>query len=267
MSEKIPVLLIHRGHDEYVQHAINQAVYCGNEVTIITDREYSNCKVVNIGDFLTMANQFRDIYVPLSTLGDYELFCFQRWFVLYEYMTLNNLLQVFYIDSDVLLYDDVTSDKAYFDNFIFTLILKSVGCCSYFSYIGLSSFCKFLFDIYQNKTSYEFAKIASHFSVRQQHGLAGGVCDMTLFEYFGRYKCANGVGELTFVRDNSTYDHNINDKDTFYEFDGTKKINFYGNHPYCFNKFLNTNVRFKSIHFQGGSKSLIPDYCTYNKQH
>ena len=39
-----------------------------------------------------------------------ELFCFQRWFVLYEFMKEQKIDKVFCMDSDVLLYTDASED-------------------------------------------------------------------------------------------------------------------------------------------------------------
>jgi hypothetical protein len=261
----LPVILIHRGHHSYVQCAINQAVFMNNSVIVISNCTYDNCINAPIESLLNTSSVFSKFYTPLSTLGDYELFCFQRWFILYEYMKNNNLREVFYIDSDVLLYTDVSKELDFFRNYIFTLVLKSVGCSSYFSFEGLTNVCDFMLGLYQNQNSYEFHKIASHFEIRQRFGLSGGVCDMTLLEYFGRYRCANGVGEMTFIRDGAVYDHNINDKDSFYDFDGVKKFTFTDHLPYCHNSFINKLVQFKSIHFQGGSKALMEQHSTYNK--
>ena len=260
---KIPVILIHRGKHDYVQTCINQAKFYNEKVLVISDSQYENCENFNINDYFKNSELFSKFYIPLSTLGDYELFCFQRWFILYEFMSKEKIDNVFYIDSDVLLYHNVTDDKEFFENYIFTLILRSVGCTSFFTKEGLKKFCNFLFEIYQLKDSYEFAKIASHYKVRQQFGLSGGVCDMTLFEYFARYKCSVGVGELSNIHNNTTYDHNINDSDDMYEFNGIKKIEFIDKKPYCYSPVLNKKIQFKSIHFQGGSKHLMDSYKTY----
>ena len=58
-----------------------------------------------------------------------------------------------------------------------------------------------MYNTFAQPGTYEFDKIASHYEVRQKHGLPGGVCDMTFFEYYGRYYCANGVGEMTFIKE------------------------------------------------------------------
>jgi len=263
----IPVILIHKGYDYDCQAAINQARFFKNDVTCITDNtSLINCNIADIAKYQATSNEFKKHYVELSTCGVpyYELFCFQRWFILFEYMRDNKIDEIFYIDSDVLLYTDVNDDREYFKNYIFTLVLKTAGLASYFSYNGLKSLCMFLMEIYSNKDSYEFAKIASHYHVRQDFKLPGGVCDMTLLEYYGRYKCANGVGEMTFIRDNAVYDHNINESDSFYELDNNiKKIKMIDGLPYCYNSHTKCDIRFKSLHFQGEAKGLIPQYVSY----
>jgi hypothetical protein len=119
-----------------------------------------------------------------------------------------------------------------------------------------------LITIYSNKIQYPFKKIESHYRVRQKCGLPGGVCDMTLLEFF-HYDSGFGggpgkVGEMMQIIDNSTYDHNINAKDQDFEFiNGVKKIKIIDGHPFVFNEKLNKDVKFNSIHFQGNAKHLI----------
>jgi hypothetical protein len=76
--------------------------------------------------------------------------------------------------------------------------------------------------IYKNKDGYPFKKIKSHYTIRQQSGLGGGVCDMTLLEFFHYHSEYGGgpgrVGEMMSIINESTYDHNINAEDNDYDF-------------------------------------------------
>ena len=263
--DKIPVVLIHRGFEPYVQTTIQQAKQFNERIILLGDDRNKHCESFcewhNLHDYFGIATEFEKIYEPLSTLGDYELFCFQRWFILHEFVKKNNLDTVFYMDTDVMLYCNVTKEWEKFKNFIFTLVLKSVGCTSFFTAEGLKDFCKYLYETYFNKGTYEYDKIASHYHVRQKHGLPGGVCDMTLLEYYGRYYCANGVGEMTYNIDGSVFDHCVDQKDYFYEHEnGLKKIHMKEGIPYVRNERTKELVKFNSLHFQGGSKGYIDQY-------
>jgi len=264
----IPVVFIHRGFEPYVESTIRQAQHFGNDTILIGDGKNEHCKEFtkwdNMDKYFEWSLKFKDVYVPLSTLGDYELFCFQRWYILYEYMKEHNLDKVFYADTDVMLYCNVNDEWPKYKNFIFTLILKSVGCTSFFTFDGLKDFIKYMYNTFAQKGTYEYDKIASHFEVRQKHGLPGGVCDMTFLEYYGRYYCANGVGEMTFINDGAVFDHCVNQKDTFYEFEnGLKKIQMKEGVPYVLNERTGELIRFNSFHFQGSAKGHIDQYKSY----
>ena len=93
--EQIPVIFIHRGFEPYVETTIRQAQHHGNRTVLIGDDRNKHCESftewADMGKYFEWSEKFKDIYVPLSTLGDYELFCFQRWYILYEYMKDHNI--------------------------------------------------------------------------------------------------------------------------------------------------------------------------------
>jgi len=66
--------------------------------------------------------EFSNVYKHLST-NDYnfELMCFNRWFILLNYMKAKNINMCFHIDSDVLLFSDVEKDYINYEQYDFTL--------------------------------------------------------------------------------------------------------------------------------------------------
>jgi len=177
-------------------------------------------------------------------------------------MEQNNFDKVFYIDSDVMLFSDVNKEWSKFDQFEMTLLHRTAAISSFITYKAINNFCNFLTNIFDDKNSYAFKKIESHFKIRQQHGLAGGVCDMTFLDYFHYDHLIGGgpgrIGEMMIIINDSTYDHNINAEDQDYLFEnGIKKIEIFNKTPFIFNKKLNKYIKFNSIHFQGNAKNLI----------
>ena len=175
------------------------------------------------------------------------------------------LNSIFYIDSDVLLYINVEEEYEKFKQFDMTLLHRCAPVSSYFNDLSIHNFCKFLLNTYENKNSYAFEKIASHFFIRQKHNLPGGVCDMTLFEYFHYHSDIGGgpgkVGEMMTILNDSTYDHNINVEDQYFSFkNGIKEFKFIENIPYCYSNKLKKYIKFNSIHFNSGAKILMKDY-------
>jgi len=262
----IPVILIHNGFQEYVKYNILQATK-NNPVILLGDTnpnlEINNFEFVNYNNLLDGVDSFRFKYAHLSTNPfEYELFCYQRWFILRNFMKERNLEVIFYIDSDVLLFVDITKEWEKFNQFEMTLLHRTAAISSYMTYSGLNNFCNLLDNIYDDKNGYPYKKIESHFKVRQEFGLAGGVCDMTLLEYF-HYNAESGggpgrVGEMMTIIDDSTYDHNINAKDQDFSFkNGIKEIKIINKTPYVYNEKLKKDIKFNSLHFQGGSKHLM----------
>ena len=265
----IPIIFAHRGSGEnYLECVLRQAKNLNPIVCLLGDEQNKKFDQIVAHDYIknysNISNEFAKIYIPLSTLGDYELFCFQRWFVLYEYMKAQKFDRCLYLDSDMMFYSDAYQEVTNkFDYFNIMLVHKCVGSSCYITYEGLKDFCKFLYETFANPKSWDFVKIASHWECHKMFGRTGGVCDMTFFEYYGRYKDPAGVGELMHVtkEDDSTYDHCINQNDRYYEMEnGIKKIQFNNGFPYCKHLKLNKMIKFNTLHFQGGCKGLIPQF-------
>ena len=262
----IPVILIHKGYSDYLQFTIKQS--SKNNITyLISDTNPSiNCNnftFFNSENYLGLYDNFTPHYSHMNTTPyDYELFCYKRWFILKDFMEKHNLDKVFYIDSDVLLFVDVTNEFEKFKQYDMTLLHRTAAISSFITKRGIDSFCDMLLSIYSNKDGYPFKKINSHYTIRNQSGLGGGVCDMTLFEFFHYHSEFGGgpgrVGEMMQIINDSTYDHNINAKDNDYEFvNNLKKIQVIDKYPFVYNKKLKKLIKFNSIHFQGSAKNLI----------
>ena len=262
----IPVILIHKGYQDYLGCAINQALK-NNQVRLIGDTtppiSHKNFKFENLNDYCLECDEFRSIYEHLNTTPvEYEIFCYQRWFVLKNYMLSNNLDKIFYIDSDVLLFADMTTEWKKFNQYEMTLLHRTAAISSFITLKGVTDFCNFLMSTYKDKSSYNYKKIASHYKVRKECGLAGGVCDMTLLEFFHYCSdCGGGpgkVGEMMQIINDSTYDHNINVPDQGFAFiNGRKDFKLKEGIPYVYNERLGKEIKFNSLHFQGGAKSGI----------
>jgi hypothetical protein len=262
----IPVVFIHKGYQDYLGYTLKQANK-NNEVVLIGDTNPSvNSRTFEfepISNNFGECDEFRKHYQHLNTTPiDYEIFCYQRWFILKNYMEKNNKNVVFYADSDVMVFSDVTNEWRKFNQYDMTLLHRTAAIASFITLEGIRNLCKLIMDTYKDKNSYNYKKIASHFHVRRECGLAGGVCDMTLLEFFHYCSdCGGGpgkIGEMMQIIDDSTYDHNINVPDQGFDFkNGYKNYNIKEGIPYVFNHRLNKEIKFNSLHFQGGAKQLI----------
>lgn len=239
----VPVIIIHKGNQEYFLKVVVQATKNQNHVIVLEDSL--------ISEYSKKADEFRVLYEHLSTNNpEIELMCFNRWFILREFMVAQGIDRCLHLDSDVMLYANAEQEFNKFEQFEFTL---SHGCCgsnSFFTLRGLSGFCDFVFKTYSNKNSYDYEKIASHYHIRQKHGLGGGVCDMTLLQNYAYYK-SGLVGEMMHIIDGSTYDHCINESDQYFKMteEGIKEYIMEDGIPYCCQISTGKEVRFNTLHF------------------
>jgi len=266
----IPVVLIHRGFQDYLQYSIleacrkNQVILLGDVDPKIDDKNFT---FTNPNGLMQDVDKFSQLYIHMNTTPiSYELFCFTRWFNLRNWMVNNGVEVAFYIDSDVLFFEEANTEWKKFSQYDMTLLHRTAGISSFVTLKGIHNFCDMLMKIYSNKNSYDYNKIASHFDVRRKFGLPGGVCDMTLLEYFHYHADYGGgpgrVGEMMAIIDNETYDHNINVPDNDFEFQaGLKrtKLDELGN-IYVHNNKLKRDVKFNSLHFQGSAKGLMKGF-------
>ena len=265
----VPVILIHSGLQPYLYTCINQALK-NNQVYLLgsADPSIDNENFTYINPQADMGrdmNEFSNLYVHLNTTPpDYELFCYTRWFMLINFMEKHQIPVTMYIDSDVMLFQNATEGWKNFSDYTMSLVHRTSGHTSFMTLEGINNFCDMLMSIYSDKGGYHYNKIASHLEVRRRYKLPGGVCDMTLLEYFHYHSEFGGgpgrVGEMMAIIDDSTYDHNINVSDQDFEFEnGVKKVKVTDGSAFVYNNRLKKDIKFNSLHFQGGAKSLLEE--------
>ena len=269
---KIPCVFIHLNDTRVLHKTIPQALNFNNDVVVIGDEpvsEYCNnngVKFINYKDlYSNQVIEFDSNYVHMSSNGFWvEKLCFLRWFLINEYIKQNNIDTVFYCDSDVMLYCDVSEEWKNYDQFDAVLCHRTCGSTSYFTKTGIDNFCNYTQEIYRDKNSYKFDDLAFKWENHKKHNQAGGVCDMTLLDRFHYDDVSGGgparVGEMTHVINNSVFDHNINVDDGVYAFNETnriKDIQFDNGVPYCYHTILKRKVKFNALHYQGSAKNIL----------
>lgn len=271
----LPIITIHCGYAPYLVKTLLQAKAMNPQSKIILLGDSSNKYISfvqheNITNYFQEAEFFAQIYrnkhINFNSYN-YELLCFQRWFILKEFMRKNDLQFCFHIDSDVLLYTNLAQEFEKFSPFEMTLSLKGSAHNAFMSYQGLEKFCQHLIDFYSNPELFEILQ-----SIRQEQlqrmreqnlpeTQVGGICDMTLFrQYYDRN--SEKIGSTSEIIDGSVYDSNINTSKGFEMKDGIKNITWIDRKPY--GKHLETGqlIRFNSLHFQGSAKKVINDFFT-----
>ncbi len=251
----IPVVLIHKGASERypLETVLRQSRKWGNETILLGDEQ--------VGLYGNSAAEFAAHYEHMSGNHQaFEQFCFQRWFILHEWMEKNNVPIAFYQDSDVLLYCNVTEEYPLWGrDYAFTLSKGTSPATSYFTAPGLSCFLDFVRDVYVNHNAL-YAELRRIYEEMQTQELPGGICDMTLFKFFREQVIHVSVGEMSDIKEGATFDHSINVSDGFTVYKDIKGIVFdvlqrpYGWHG-------EDRVRFNTLHFQGQAKNLIQEHA------
>lgn len=250
----IPVVFVHFGACEYAMTVTSHALRIGNEVILLGDDQLSAA---------CDAFQFGVHYKHLSTNHyAFELACFERWFVLRDWMHANGIPDCLYCDTDVLLFCNVENEwhgDAYYAAHDFTLSMETSGHTSFWKLYALDAFCRFVWDTYSQRDA-TFRELERIYGAMRAGKLAGGVSDMLLLKMFMQQNTFR-VGEMSVVRNGIVWDHNINVSDGFYMEQGRKALHMANGVPRGTLIQHARQVEFRSLHFQGGAKSLIPQYA------
>jgi hypothetical protein len=263
----LPIIFIHTNYKKYLIYSLLQAQYSNPQSPIIllgdsTNNCYSFIDHRNIIDYYTTAKEFAKIYKHFNTLNPYqnELFCFQRWFILRDFMIAHSLEQCLCLDSDVMLYANVTEEQKKFAEFDLTLSYGISPHCVFINNLNaLEKFCLYVTELYTDPNALAYMEQTMQECI--ENNLSGGVSDMTAFKVFKNSgECK--IGEISTIIEGSTYDLNINLAEEFETNSEIKNIYFSQKQPFCNHLPSGQSIRFNALHFQGKSKKLMKRYFT-----
>lgn len=254
----IPIIIIHQGNPFYLKNCLHHAkVYNPNSKIYLlgdeSNRHLADEQVshVLISDYFTQAETFEPLYRhQTSNPYQYNLFCFQRWFLLKEFMEAMELEHVFVCESDELLFCNVTEECRLYLESDFTIICNHFANSIVMSYQGIVKFTNFLIHAYSNKeitTSND--DYYSMFFHKGRRIYMGGVDDMRLFDI---YKSDN-IAIVGTPVNNCCWDTAIHHSNGFSMEKGIKKITWIDDLPYATYK-NGELIRMLGIHFLGGHK-------------
>ena len=273
-----PIIFIHKGYSDYMEYSLRQAKITNPNSEIILLGDDANNKFPfirheNISNYFATSEKFSSIYKHNSTNPyHYELFCIQRWFVLYEFMSKNDILESFVIDTDIMVYSDIEKALLSFDKNKIPVIEFDNNYSYASAYVttkSLKSLTCFINKKYKNPDSInEFNKYYQNLLSSKK---LGGISDMTLVEdWINEIIFKKNIQNLIAVNNDSTFDLHISmkqhsNKNDIYKF-GTirKKINFIKKIPYGYHLKLKKEIKFHTLHFQGPAKYLMSKYYTGN---
>ncbi|AOY84338.1 hypothetical protein BJP36_34855 [Moorena producens JHB] len=268
----IPIITLHRGNYIHLLYSLAQAKQTNpkSDIFLIGDESNQWINFVNhenIKDYYSSAKKFEDVYGDnhLSRNNySYELFCFQRWLILKDFMIKNKLKKCVHIDSDLMIYTNLSEEQVKFEAFDFTLSKKGSGHNSFIKLKGLEDFCELLMHFYTTSSTLEILR--SLLAEKRNNGeTRGGICDMTLLnQYYQRN--ADKIGLTSDIINDSVYDANVNISDGFEMCNGMKKIYWIDSHPFCRHVEYGKEIKFNSIHFQGQAKKYINEFYRGDKK-
>lgn len=274
-----PIIVIHKGDQDYLFACLKQAAYSnpesriillGNNLNkIVTSPDFSyKVEHYNIDDYFQSAKEFEKIYKHHSiNCPEFELFCIQRWFVINDFIKKQGIEKFLHLDSDVLLYSNFQKEKDYMEivqKYDMT-ISRISGHTSFFnSQEILQKFCDFVVDLYSNDfyEKMHMDKKTGNFTHMQTKTELGYILsDMSLLYAFSNMpdvKCL----DTSKIINGTLIDVCLSDHPDFaYLSDEIANIIFdKSNVPYLIKRSKNSlePVRMHSIHFQGKKKKIMP---------
>lgn len=277
---KVPIIFYHQGYQEFIEYALAQArysnpftpIYLICDDTVIDKLIYKdNITLINNKDFNESASEFIKVYEHFSANPyEYELVCFVRWFVMYEFMKDYKISSAFICDSDCLVYSDIAdlypAYNAKYGSIIIVndqepFVWVASGGESYWNLEGLRAFLHFLISSYKHGIKLLLEdKILYH----HKNQIPGGICDMTLlYKFYLSNKTE--FSNIISVKNGAAFDMSIgNPNNEFvneYKHNGcTKEISFLSGIPYCYNNSNQSKIKLHLLHFQGDHKKLMKVY-------
>jgi len=262
-TNKLPIIFIHRGNSDYLRYSLGQARRSNPDTPIYLLGNESNDRYAEVThlpyrQFYERAAELDQTFSHFSTNGlDYERFNFQRWLILDEFLQAYGYGQCLYLDSDVLLFTDVTLDRLRFVDYELAIAHDTGSVCFVNRRETLHELGDFILKIYRRDDRYHYERMVAHYVTRRNSRLPGGACDMMALAYF-READYGRVGDVAALGDGSVYDQAVGAPQGFVMRDGVKQLDWEAGVPYGTLASSGRRIRFNALHFQGlVGKALI----------
>lgn len=271
MFMNIPIIIVHRGYTFYLKPVLKQIRLFNpdSRICFISDKStdvFDFIEHYDINQYSEGLNSFAKVYLHLSSnLYDYELFCFQRWFIIRDFVRVHKFDYFLCLDSDVLLFCNVGEAYSPFLKYDFTISDAGLPHCSMFNKNSIETVCDYMMSLYTNESN--LVRLKDFYQMFLDKKELGGVCDMTALLWYQR-DISNNVINISKPMAGSSFDNHIGLLDG-YEPDGDKKkIYWIDNLPYGKLAIDQSFIRFNCLHLQGRSKYSIFKYVVdENKVH
>lgn len=263
----IPIIIVHKGNHFYLKKVIKQIRLFNknNPIYLLGDKYNKKTKDVNhyfISDYFLSAKEFEKKYIHMSSnLYGYELFCFQRWFIINEFVNEKKLHNFLCLDSDVLIYCNISEFFSEYLKYDHTTCSGWVPCFSLFSSISIHKFCNYITELY-TKPEY-ISRLKQRYNNEFYRKKPGGNSDMTAFEFYPKDVSSN-VFDLVIPHNGVFWDENISLSNGFEVKNGLKNIYWINDIPHCKSLQDGKLIRALGLHFQGKTKFIMYKYVLHS---
>ncbi len=294
----IPVLIHHetgakkqsggKKNQEYLRYCIEQASKYNEKVVLIGDEHNKHWAKEwhHVNEFPSnRLDEFNRVFKNLSAYPDsWAVSIFKRFFLIYEYIRKNDYSDCVILDSDILLYKNLSEYEPFMhcdtaleipaDQDMRPLPagngLSWTACAgiSYFTRDALSNFLDYCIDMYAHHLNELNVKWEAH----QKYHLYGGVGEMSLLYLWAKTLPADRVCNLTKTYENSVFDMNMCNASCYlekeFDYNSTlriKNLKWIDGKPYCKRLSDGELILFHALHFVDISKLYMYDLFTYQK--
>ncbi|MDO4573831.1 MAG: hypothetical protein Q4D98_01300 [Planctomycetia bacterium] len=188
--ESLPIILVHQGNSSYLEVCLRQARQTNPHSRIVWlhgekdhPLDFVDCFSFHEPELFQDVAFFSSIYQRLSSSNslESECFCIQRWLIVRNFMRREKITRALAIDSDVLIFCDVTQEAERFRPYAMTFAhwnaTQNLIHCNFIQDISaLEAFADYSLEVYQNSELLERLKQTSRKGKNRYR-----VSDMSLF--------------------------------------------------------------------------------------
>lgn len=272
-KQPVPILVFHRGNAAYLEHCLNQARKYNPESRIILLGDSANAHIkvaehYNADDFPGV-KEFKPLYKHCSFLSyEFEWRCIERWFALRDFIRLTGITRFIHIDTDVLLFCNVTQEAARFDGYDATVARwDEQRLMAHFLLVNkavfLEDFCNYMTGLYSNENEVQrLIQKNTNMNLRKKRMNKPWISDMSLLcDYYDQRKTNFYFLENT-LKQGIGFDSRITDVEGFQAEWGLlrkhriKKIRFENGLPTAWT-VNGERITMKMLHYHSLTKYLM----------
>lgn len=262
-----PVIITHFGDSYFLPHVLSQLKKSNPQKRIVLLGDSSNkfyqglVDWFDIRDYSLLADKFSKNYHHLSPNNrKYELFCFVRWFAILEFMKRNIIPKAWCLDSDVMVYDDLTKTETLFSSKPMSISDVSGGCCLINDINILENLCQKMMETYEDEST--LTRLREHLVNPIHPKIACSVSDMYFFADL-KMKLGDEIGDFSKITNSSIFDSNIYLQEGLVMNGDIKKVCWDKGQPFGLT-MDGKRVDFVILHFASKfGKSLIKHHYPY----